>query len=527
MTGGADDSAREILRQSVLTQIELGRQHEQGDDWTAALVHYRQAAELDPKYAPIYLLIGNALAKLGDWTSVIENYENAIRHLPKYADAWNNLGIALQEMMQEQDAVVAYSKAIEINPHHVNAWFNLGKLSAKANEVDVANTFLRTALAIEPRHAYAWHELGSLQEKNGLLAEAAASYTRSVELDPTLTVRENLAAVLTLLGDARGLEQLRQLVREQPLNAESHWNLAMGLLLHSEYAAGWKEYEWRMEIPRFHTHHHRFSQPRWQGEALDGRTILLYGEQGHGDTLQFLRYVPIVVARGGRVILEVLPLLKGLLQELPGIEACLSPDDPKPEFSVHASLMSLPHLLSIDSIPAPVAPVLKTPRDGAALSARELRVGIAWAGNPNQKRDHLRSIQLDQWKPVAEVGGVAFTSLQMGPSRFSGDNSGSPFSFVEDCGSLQDFAELAAVVAQLDVVISIDSAVAHLAGIMGKPVWILLPNAIDWRWGLRKTTTPWYPNARLFRQTTPNNWSAVMAEVSGALRALAASSRRQ
>ena len=517
----SDDSAREMTRRNVLALVDDGRQQEQAGDWTAALSHYRQAAELDPKYAPVYLLIGNAFVRLGDWAAVVANYQNAILHIPNYADAWNNLGIALLEIERDKEAIAAYAKAIEINPLHANAWFNLGKLSARMNETEAAFTLLQKAIAIDPRHAYAWHELGSLQEKTGLLEKAVSSYVRSIELDPTLTVRENLAAVLTLLGYASGLDQLRQLVREQPLNADSHWNLGMGLLLHGHYEEGWNEYEWRMEIPRFYTHHHRFSQPRWQGEPLDGRTILLYGEQGHGDTLQFLRYVSMVAARGGRVVLEVLPLLKRLLQEFPGIAACISPDDEKPEFSVHASLMSLPHLLGLDIIPEPVAPAPQYFPGSENSQHRKLQVGIAWAGNPNQKRDHLRSIPLEQWKPLAAVEDVVFTSLQMGPSRFSGESSDSPFQFVEDCRELPDFADLAAVVAKLDLVISIDSAVAHLAGTMGKPVWILLPNAVDWRWGLRGATSLWYPSAKLFRQTTPRDWSQVMANIGTALRATA------
>jgi len=509
---------------SVEALIATGLRRQETGDWTGAADCFRQAARLDPPRAVCSLLLGDAMGRLNDWGQAVESYQNAIRIDPAFADAYNNLGIALVEMGRDSDAIAAYARAIEIDARHANAYFNLGKLSARLNEVETASGLFATAISLQPMHAYAYHELGSLQEKSGWLEMATASYARSIELDPTRTVRENLAAVLTLLGDARGIAQMEELVREQPLNAESHWNLGMGLLLHGRYAEGWREFEWRTQIPRFHQYHHRFDQPGWRGGSLEGETILLYGEQGHGDTLQFLRYVPLVAERGGRVLLEVHPVLRGLLEGFPGVAEWVEPGGARPEFSTYASLMSLPHLLRSAEIPAPVALGIRDMGSGERLpsgvKSGELKVGLAWAGNPGHKRDHLRSIPLVQWRPLAKIEGVAFTSLQVVPASLEAGNAGRYFDFVEDCTGLPDFEALAAVVSKLDLVITVDTAVAHLAGSMGKPVWILLPQVVDWRWGLEGTSTEWYPTARLFRQTTPGDWSGVIADVGKELQKL-------
>jgi Flp pilus assembly protein TadD len=491
-----------------------------------ALAHSQRAAQLASANAQVYQLMGDACARLERWLEAIKCYQRAIEIDPAHADAYNNLGIALSSQARRPEAIQAYAQAISLQPAHAHAFFNLGKESVLLGDPEGAAVFFQRAIALNPAHAYAWHELGALDQAAGLLDQAVGSYRRSIELDPTPPVRANLAALLALLGDPLGLTQLQALVDEQPDSAEAHWHWAMGLLLHRHFQQGWQQFEWRTKIERLRRHHERFDQPRWQGQSLAGETILLYGEQGHGDTLQFLRYLPLVIARGARVVLEVQPLLKRLLQGLPGVDACLAYGEARPVFHWHAALMSLPHLLGETEIPPPLAPVApsfpKQRIDATPRPQSGLQVGLVWSGNSVYKRDRLRSIPLSQWTALAAVEGVQFTSLQVSDAATgpASSNSGRLFQFVADCQGVEDFADTAHILAGLDLVITVDTAVAHLAGSMGKHVWILLSNAVDWRWGLRGEETEWYPTARLFRQTTPGSWAETLEAVAEALRRL-------
>ena len=501
--------------------LALGRAAEARADWRGALNHFEQAFRLDSARSCIPLCVGNALARLDRWQEAITSYRHALELNPHFPDALNSLGIALVRTGQPAAAIAAYTGAIELDPNHANAFFNLGKLSAQLNEFPTAASLFAQTLAINPHHAYAHHELGSVQERCGLLDDAILSYRNAVRLDPTRTVRENLANLLALRGDLGGITALEDLLQEDPTNEETHWNLGLALLLHGRYRSGWQQFEHRLQIPRFRSFHQRFPQPRWEGQPLAGRTLLLYGEQGHGDTLQFLRFVPLAAERSrARILLEVSASLHSLLEHTPGVDQCLvaaAPDAPRPLFDAHVSLMSLPHLIGLDHIPLPVP--LHIPAS-TTVPEHTLNVGLAWAGNPGHKRDRLRSIPLAHWAPLASVEGVRFTSLQVAPSTI--DAATHTFHFVHDCTGVAHFAELAAVIARLDLVLTVDTAVAHLAGTLGKPVWILLPNAVDWRWGLHSHTTPWYPSARLFRQTVPGSWTEVMAAIRHDLHTLAA-----
>jgi tetratricopeptide (TPR) repeat protein len=506
-------TATRLWDESVNAYVSQGLSEQKSHNWKAALAQFSEAANRAPGSAALHFLIGDTLSRLGNWAGARESYKCAVAIEPGYADAYNNLGLSLLETGCEREAIAAFAKAAEVNPRHANAYFNLGRMCARRNEFAAALTMFQKTLAIDPRHAYAYLEVGALLHKCGYLEKSATFYRRSLELDPTRTVRSNLAAVLLLLGDPDGIALQEQLVREQPNDAEAHWNLGMGLLRHTRCSQGWREFEWRTEVPRYYQRHHLYDKPRWNGEPLQGKTILLYGEQGHGDTLQFLRYLPSVAQCGGRLLLHVPPLLRELLQGLPDVAACTGFGDTLTEFDTFASLMSLPHLLQSQSIPPPALLPGRAIRGKNGTASGRLQVGLAWAGNPKQERDHLRSIPLSQWNGLAQIEGVDFSALQMGPPNPHAGNEGHAFHFSRDCAEVKDFAELAAVVADLDLVITVDTAIAHLAGTMGKPVWILLPNAADWRWGLHTSTTPWYPTARLFRQATPADWTGVMAEV--------------
>ena len=498
--------------------IALGRTHAGQDDWEHALEAFDEALHFEPSNLEAACLRADALARLDRWADAAESYRQALALDPGQAQVLNNLGVALGKLGKHHEAIAAYSRALAIDPQHANAYFNLGKLAAKLNQLDTASLLFQQALDADPNHAYAYHEMGSLLERQGSLKEAADAYRQSVRLDPTRSVRENLARVLTLLGDPAGLEQGRTLIAEQPDNAEAHWSYGMALLLHGHYQEGWEHFEWRTQIPRFAPYHGRFAQPRWAGEALNGRTILVYAEQGHGDTLLFLRYLPVVQALGGKVVFEMPPLLLPLLRETPGAEICIAYGDPRPHFHTHASLMSLPYLTKVHAPPQmPFLPTLQSLQPSAQTSTATYKVGLAWSGNPKHQRDHLRSTPLLAWKDLTHIGNVTFTSLQALPLNPADLACKGLFDFAAECDDM-DFAQLAEVIEDLDLVISVDTAVAHLAGVMGKNVWVALSNVMDWRWGMDESTTPWYPSARLFRQTVPNDWTGVVTSIGAALR---------
>jgi Tfp pilus assembly protein PilF len=442
----------------------------------------------------------------------------------RLAEAYSALGVTLAELGRGKDALAACLKATQLRPDVAQAFVHLGRVALPLGESACALAAFERAVALDPRHAAAAHELGSALYTRGRLAEARASLLRAIDLDPAHSgpSRYFLAMVLIMLGEAEGLDLSRQLVRERPLSAKNHFNLATALLLHGQYEEGWQEYEWRMQVDRMRAAHPAFEQPRWQGEPLAGKPILLYTEQGFGDTLQFARYAPLVAARGGRVILEVEHHLERLMCGMPGVAQCIVRGEVRPEFSTYAPLMSLPLIFptSASSIPAPVAPAVPAMRVQRPAKRPGFQVGIVWGGSPKHERDHLRSIPLAEWQPLSRIEGVAFTSLQRGPAVAQIAEHGGCFGFVDDRTEQWDFADTAALIAELDVVITVDTAVAHLAGTMNKPVWILLANMPDWRWGLRGDSTGWYPSARLFRQSRPGESAPLLEQVACELAAI-------
>jgi hypothetical protein len=297
------------------------------------------------------------------------------------------------------------------------------------------------------------------------------------------------------------------------------WHLAEG-----NFALGWAEYEYRESARHARR---KFSQPQWRGEPLQGARILLHADQGFGDALQCVRYVPLVAARGGEVILGVQKRLHRLLARTEGARQVIRTDETPPAFTWHCPLLSLPFAFATDlsTIPARVPYVIPDPAHveawGQRLRGNSLRIGLAWGGNPNYPHELWRSIPLERLAPLTNLEDTTFYSLQMGAPARQVRQLGPRVHIINLQDEQKDFADAAAIVAHLDLVISIDTSVAHLAGAMGKPVWILLNNSPDWRWLLEREDSPWYPTARLFRQSTFGNWQEVVARVERELRRLA------
>lgn len=494
-----------------------------------AAAEFRQAVAHNPEIPMGFFNLATTLHRLGRLNEAVSAYLRAIANDPGHAEAYLCLGNALADAGRNVDALATYEHAIQVIPEWPAALANAGLVRKNMGQLEEAAALERRALAKQPDHADAWTNLGAILQAQGQLDEAIDAYRHAVALRPEhgLTL-SNLAQALQGRGDQEeSMQYHRKAIAVAPDVPLVHFNLALALLQGGEYAEGWREYEWRWRGGVQKLKPRGFSQPQWQGEALDGKTLLLHGEQGVGDTFQFIRFLPDVLERGARVVLEAQAPAVPLLRMLPGISSVFVRGQLLPSFDVHLPLMSLPHVLGLTDC-ASLAPRVPAylPNDPARtanwserMGPRDgrLRVGVTWAGNPSHVADRLRSIPASLiWDKLAALSDrVQFFSLQKDIRQEDRDVLARHADTVRNLGEdFDSFADTAAVVTQLDLVLAVDTAVAHLTGGLGRPVWVLLPYLGDWRWGQRhRADTPWYSTMRLFHQTCPCDWAEVLDRV--------------
>ncbi|WP_019500120.1 tetratricopeptide repeat protein [Pseudanabaena sp. PCC 6802] len=532
----------------------------------AAIAAFQRAIHLQPDLDAAHFSLGDVFLQIGNLDVAIAHLETTIDLQPNCAQAYNSLGLALSRKLQVEQAVAMYERAIAIAPDLAQAHCNLADVLLQQEKLDEAIAACRQAIALKPDLAAAYSNLGVALMRQGQLEEAIAACSEAIKLQPNLAAaHSNLGEVLFKqdrldeaiaayekaialdpnLGDAHcnlgvalcelnridaALKHLHKAVSLQPDDAISHVNLGMTQILIGDFANGLVEYEWRWQqkdVPS-----PKFTQPLWDGSELAGKTILLWAEQGLGDTLQFIRYAPSIAQKGGRVIASCPVTLVRLVASVPGVEMAIAEGEPLPAFDVHAQMLSLPRLLdttvsNIPSIPVPYIPAdLWQHKDISreSLCDRALNVGIVWASGYRQREDSLRfyhkkSCPLSLMIQLLELPHVHLYSLQVGRNANDLDGLGEFSDRLHNWSPLiRDFADTAALANQLDLVISVDTAIVHLVGAMGKPVWTLLPFAPDWRWFLDREDTPWYPTMRLFRQTERGDWDGVMRRVYDALK---------
>ena len=464
---------------------------------------YRQILQANPYHADGLHLLGVLVSQKGRDDLAVSFIERAIAVKPGVAAFHNNLGFSYHALKRWDDAEAEYFQAIQLQPDFAMAHNNLGNVYRSQGNAQKAANCYRQAVQLQPDYPEANGNLGVVLQEQGQREEALACYEQALRLNPE--------------------------------NAETRLNRAMLLLGLGNFEEGWAEFEWRWrtkDMPGY-----GIKQPRWDGSPLDGRTIFIYAEQGLGDTLQFVRYLHLVKKAGGRVILECqVPLLK-LLANLPWVDQLVGRGEPLPTFDVHAPLLSLPGIFqtTLASIPADVPYLQADPkltehwRKVLAVSnvnppdtGRDLKVGVSWQGNPGKPFDFHRSIAVAQFGRLANVPGVQLISLQKGPGTGQLAALAEPFPLRDLSPCLDEssgaFMDTAAVMKNIDLVISSDTAVPHLAGALGVPVWVALPLASDWRWLVRREDCPWYPTMRLFRQTKYGDWDSVFLRIADELK---------
>ena len=457
----------------------------------AALACIDQAIALKPSTAMFHVNRATALLALRQFDAALDACRQALRFKHNLAEAHQMMGHVLSDLGRPEEAIASYRQALRLKPDLRDGHNDLALALREANQLDDAAAALSVAVRQAPNDPQLIGNLAGILKDLGRLDEAEAMY--------------------------------RDVLRRHPDNAAAHVNLGVSLLTAGRFAEGWREWEWRFLAEP--ATQRQFAKPRWQGEALDGRTLLVHAEQGIGDMLQFCRFLP-TAARGGRLLVEVHRPLVGLLAQLPGVAGTVGLGDPLPPFDVQCPMLSLPYLSGMASerdIP-PEMPYLRPEPSlvdrwrsrTAALSG--LRVGLVWAGNPERMRmDRRRSIALNRLDCLHDVSGVSFVSLQKGaaPAELTGSALGT--AMVDWTGELTDFGETAALVKTLDLVIGVDTAVVHLAGAMGKPVWLLNRFDTCWRWLRDRDDSPWYPTLRQFRQPKPGDWESVVERLRVAL----------
>lgn len=492
----------------------------------AAVACFRRAAQCAPNSAEVYNSLGAILADQGKLDEAASSFEHVVALRPDAAEAHYNLALALARADRLEGSLAEYARAIALKPDWAQAHNDRGAVLARQQKTDEAAAAYRQALALKPDYPEAYYNLGIVLKPRDLEA-ALDCYRRALALRPDyVDAHYNLAVALVEANRPReAADAYRRAIELKPDHVDAHLGYAIALLLVGRLADAWPEYEWRLRHPTIGQL--PLEQPTWTGEPLAGRTILVRCEQGLGDALQFARYLPQVKAQGGTVLLQCRRPLLRLLASCAGVDAPVADDDPLPRFDVHVSLLSLPGIFgtTLATIPAGTAylwpDAALVAQWKAELGADGLfKVGVAWRGSPVQPRDHIRSIPLEHFAPLARVPGVRLFSLQFGPGSEELAALADDVPIVDLGPRLGDFGSTAAIVRNLDLVISCDSSAAHLAGTLGVPVWVALAFAPDWRWMLDRQDSPWYPTARLFRQTTPGVWANVFAEMAVALAAL-------
>jgi len=513
--------------------VQLAVQHHQAGRLQQAEQLYNLALQSNPNHAFILHSLAMVAYQTGRYDAALTLAAEAVANNSQVPQFHNTLGLVLEALGRFDQAIEAYEQAVSLKPDYAEVYNNMGIALQAQGKYAAAAEKCRQALSLSPGYAQAYNTMGFSLQKQGKLAEAVESYRMAVRFAPNFAEAYNhMGVVLSALGrHEEAIESYGRAVQIEPDYAQAHWNRSLVLLLTGKLAEGWKDYQWRKHPDLgMMTYPHRHEVPQWDGSSFVGKRLLVHYEQGYGDAIQFVRYLPMVKARGGTVILEVGKPLIALLHHFPGVDELVEASrDLKPavKFDLCVSLMDLPALFetTLDTIPADVpyifADSTKAGYWRSKLAGPTFKVGIVWSGSPAYERNTIRSCRLEHFAPLAAIEGVKLFSLQKGTGTEQLEKPAGGISVVTDTANeLRDFTDTAALIENLDLIVSVDTSVLHLAGAMGRPVWAILCAAPAWQWMLDRSDSPWYPTMTLFRQKELGRWDDVLRSAAEKLKEL-------
>ncbi|MBF0423924.1 MAG: tetratricopeptide repeat protein, partial [Magnetococcales bacterium] len=507
------------------TLVSLGLALQQAGWGDAARRSLQQALKMRPVYFDAHFHLGNIFMNQGNFKAAGDCYRRAVKIRKGSWEAWANLGSALLKQGCLTEARDCFHRAVQIRPQEPGLGVNLATVLHHLGEMDAALELYRRVIATAPEFPEAWLNLGHIWHEQSHLDEAEAAYRQALRLRPEFPeALTGLGIVAHKRGElAAALDWFRAAQNIRPDCAVAHYNESLTLLATGDYNSGWKKYEWRWRTEKFQPL--PFSGPSWDGAPAQNITLLLLCEQGFGDSIQFIRYVSLVKERVGKIVLFCPPSLERLFRTMSEIDFLTSVSDGLPPWDCQASLMSLPGLLNttLDTIPGHIPYLTTNAADEKKFSLLlnqlpGLKIGLTWRGNPKHENDRHRSLNPAVMACLSRVEGCCFINLQKEISveeRSVWLQAGNFYDFMAES---TDFADTAALIAQLDLVISVDTAVIHLAGALAKPCWLLLPPIADWRWLRQRDHSPWYPTLRLFRRGSREDWPTTMEQVMTSLR---------
>jgi tetratricopeptide (TPR) repeat protein len=511
---GAERIYRRVLEESSedvdalhLLGVLLGQKGEN----QAGLELIDRSINGDPECAEFWNNRGMVVAKLGRVEEAMEGHRKAIELRADFAEAYNSLGVLLLREQRAEEAAEAFGKAVAAREDFAGAYSNLGAALNRIDKYPQAMAACGRAVELNPKLAEAQINLGVALHETGRDEEAISAYRKAIELDGKLAdAHANLGAVMQSLGrHEEAMAEIRRAIEINPRSAAAHYNLALGLLGAGDYLRGFEEYEWRAHALGARQ---KYSFPQWEGQEITGKRILLHDEGGVGDAIQFVRYVPLVARMGAEVTLRVRRELGRLFSGI-GVKVVLEGEE-LGAFDFHASLLSLPRAFgtTVETVPREVylraeGEIERKWRE--AMGAKKgLRVGVVWAGSARHRNDRNRSMPVKELAPLIGIEGIMWVSLQKGRA-----GEAARMGMVDRTEELSDFAETAGLIANLDAVISVDTAVAHLAGAMGKRTFLMVPKEGDWRWMRGRENSPWYRSVRVIRQKVAGDWGGVVREI--------------